>query len=322
LPEGAPANRLGLARWLTHPDHPLTARVNVNRFWAQVFGQGLVPTVGEFGITGEPPTNPKLLDWLAVEFRESGWNVKALFRLMVTSSTYRQSAVATPEKLEKDPDNRLLSRGPRFRMHGEMIRDLALVASGELSPKIGGPSVKPYQPPGIWEVVAMEESNTKIYVPDRGQANYRRSLYTFWKRAAPPPAMETFNAPTREQCAVDRERTNSPLQALVTLNDVQFVEASRRLAEVAIHEGRENDAGRLDAIALRVLGRPLETAERNALKPVIRDLRDHYAGDPRASKALIAIGDSLPGASIPAPELAAWTMVASQFFNLDEALNK
>jgi len=322
LPKGAPANRLGLAQWLTDPDHPLTARVNVNRFWAQVFGQGLVPTVGEFGITGEPPTHPKLLDWLAVEFRESGWNVKALFRLMVTSATYRQSAAATPLKLEKDADNRLLSRGPRFRMHGEMIRDLALVASGELSPKIGGPSVKPYQPPGLWEVVAMEESNTKIYVPDRGQANYRRSLYTFWKRAAPPPAMETFNAPTREQCAVDRERTNSPLQALVTLNDVQFVEAARRLAEVAIHEGREDDARRLDAIALRVLGRPLETAERKALEPVIRDLRDHYARDSKASKALVTVGDSPPGAAVPAPELAAWTMVASQFFNLDEALNK
>jgi mono/diheme cytochrome c family protein len=321
LPEGAPANRLGLARWLTHPDHPLTARVNVNRFWAQVFGQGLVPTAGEFGITGEPPTNPKLLDWLAVEFRESGWNVKALFRLMVTSATYRQSAVVTPEKLEKDADNRLLSRGPRFRMHGEMIRDLALRASGLLFTKLGGPSVKPYQPPGIWEVVAMEESNTKIYVPDQGQANHRRSLYTFWKRAAPPPAMETFNAPTREQCAVDRERTNTPLQALVTLNDVQFVEASRRLAEVAIHESARDD-GRLDAIALRVLSRPLEAAEQKALEPVIRDLRDHYARDGKASKALVAVGDSPPAASIPAPELAAWTMVASQFFNLDEALNK
>jgi len=322
LPQGAPANRLGLARWLTHPDHPLTARVNVNRFWAQVFGQGLVPTAGEFGITGEPPTHPKLLDWLAVEFRESGWDVKALFRLMVTSATYRQSAAATPEKLEKDADNHLLSRGPRFRMHGEMIRDLALAASGLLSAKMGGPSVKPYQPPGLWEVVAMEESNTKIYVPDRGPANYRRSLYTFWKRAAPPPAMETFNAPTREQCAVDRERTNSPLQALVTLNDVQFVEAARRLAEVAIREGGKDDAERLDAMGRRVLARPLEIAERRALEPVVRDLREHYAQDVRASRALVAVGDSAPVASIPAPELATWTMVASQFFNLDEALNK
>jgi mono/diheme cytochrome c family protein len=322
LPKGSPANRLGLAQWLTHPDHPLTARVNVNRFWAQIFGRGLVPTAGEFGITGEPPTHPKLLDWLAVEFRESGWDVKALFRLMVTSAAYRQSAAATPDKLEKDPDNRLLSRGPRFRMHGEMIRDLALAASGLLSTNRGGPSVKPYQPPGLWEVVAMEESNTKIYVPDRGQANYRRSLYTFWKRAAPPPAMETFNAPTREECAVDRERTNTPLQALVTLNDVQFVEASRRLAEVAIHESGKDDAGRLDAIALRVLARPLDPAERKALEPVIRDLRDRYAGDLKASRALVAVGDSSPAASIPAPELAAWTLVASQFFNLDEALNK
>ncbi len=322
LPEGAPANRLGLAQWLTHPDHPLTARVNANRFWLQVFGSGLVTTAGEFGITGEPPTHPKLLDWLAVEFRESGWDVKALFRLMVTSATYRQSAAATPEKLEKDPDNRLLSRGPRFRMHGEMIRDLALAASGLLSTKRGGPSVKPYQPPGIWETVAMEESNTKIYVPDRGPSLYRRSLYTFWKRAAPPPAMETFDAPTREECAVDRERTNTPLQALVTLNDVQFVEASRRLAEAAIREEGEDDAGRLDAIALRVLARPLETDEKTALEPVIRDLRDRYETDPEASRALVAVGESRRDASIPEPELAAWTLVASQFFNLDEALNK
>ena len=196
MPRGAPANRLGLARWLTRPDHPLTARVTVNRFWQQVFGQGIVKTAGDFGIAGEPPTNQPLLDWLAVEFRESGWDVKALFRLMVTSATYRQSAVASPEKREKDPDNRLLSRGPRFRMHGEMIRDLRAARQRAcLSARIGGPSVKPYQPPGIWEAVAMEESNTKIYVADRGEANYRRSLYTFWKRTAPPPSMETFDAP-------------------------------------------------------------------------------------------------------------------------------
>jgi mono/diheme cytochrome c family protein len=321
LSKGAPANRLGLARWLTLPEHPLTARVNVNRFWSQVFGQGLVATAGDFGTTGEPPTNQPLLDWLAVEFRESGWNVKALFRLMVTSAAYRQSAVASREKLEKDADNRLLSRGPRFRMDGEMIRDLALRASGLLAARVGGPSVKPYQPLGIWETVAMEESNTKIYVADRGKANHRRSLYTFWKRAAPPPSMETFNAPTREQCAVERERTNTPLQALVTLNDVQFVEASRRLAEVAIGE-RGDDAGRLDAIALRVLSRRLAAAEQEAMKPVVRDLRGHYAADRTASKALVALGDSVPNASIPAAELAAWTMVGSLFLNLDEALNK
>lgn len=322
LPEGAPANRLGLARWLTHPDHPLTARVNVNRFWAQVFGAGLVPTAGEFGITGTPPTHPELLDWLALEFQASGWDVKGLFRLMVTSAAYRQSAATTPEKLEKDRDNQLLSRGPRFRMHGEMIRDLALAASGLLSSKRGGPSVKPYQPPGIWETVAMEESNTKIYLADRGDALYRRSLYTFWKRAAPPPAMETFDAPTREECAVDRERTNTPLQALVTLNDPQFVEASRRLAEVAIQEGGEAEPQRLDALALRVLARPLDHTEKDALAPVIRDLRDHYEGDEAASRALLEVGASRPSTPVPAPELATWTMVASQFLNLDEALNK
>jgi hypothetical protein len=257
-----------------------------------------------------------------VEFRESGWNVKALFRLMVTSATYKQSAVASKEKQEKDPDNRLLSRGPRFRMHGEMIRDLALRASGLLADRRGGPSVKPYQPAGIWETVAMEESNTKIYVADRGEANYRRSLYTFWKRAAPPPSMETFNAPTREQCAVDRERTNTPLQALVTLNDVQFVEASRRLAEVAIRERGADDGARLDAMALRVLSRPLAGAERDALRPVVRDLRQRYAADGATSKALVTIGDSAPDPRIPTQELAAWTMVASLFLNLDEALNK
>jgi mono/diheme cytochrome c family protein len=322
MPRGAPANRLGLARWLTRPDHPLTARVNVNRFWAQIFGQGIVTTPGEFGTTGDTPTNQPLLDWLAVEFRESGWNVKALFRLMVTSATYKQSAVASKEKQEKDPDNRLLSRGPRFRMHGEMIRDLALRASGLLADRRGGPSVKPYQPAGIWETVAMEESNTKIYVADRGEANYRRSLYTFWKRAAPPPSMETFNAPTREQCAVDRERTNTPLQALVTLNDVQFVEASRRLAEVAIRERGADDGARLDAMALRVLSRPLAGAERDALRPVVRDLRQRYAADGATSKALVTIGDSAPDPRIPTQELAAWTMVASLFLNLDEALNK
>ena len=217
---------------------------------------------------------------------------------------------------------RLLSRGPRFRMHGEMIRDLALRASGLLSARRGGPSVKPYQPAGIWETVAMEESNTKIYVADRGEANHRRSLYTFWKRAAPPPSMETFNAPSREQCAVDRERTNTPLQALVTLNDVQFVEASRRLAEVAITERGADDAGRLDAMALRVLSRPLAGPERQALTPVVRDLRQRYAADGTKSKALVTMGDSTPDPAIPVPELAAWTMVASLFLNLDEALNK
>ena len=231
MPADLPRNRLGLARWLVRPEHPLTARVVVNRFWQEVFGNGLVRTAGDFGVTGELPSHPELLDWLAVEFRESGWDVKRLFRMMVESSTYRQSAATTPEKREKDPHNRLLSRGPRFRMDGEMIRDAALSCGGHLAGTLGGPSVKPYQPEGVWEAVAMPESNTHFYQPDHGDRLYRRSLYTFWKRSAPPAALDVFNAPTRETCTIRRERTNTPLQALVTLNDPQFVEAARALAQ-------------------------------------------------------------------------------------------
>ena len=237
MPASYPKNRLGLAKWLVSDDNPLVARVTVNRFWQEVFGTGIVKTSEDFGSQGQPPSNQPLLDWLAVEFRESGWDVKNLFRLLVTSSTYRQAAVTTPQKLEKDPDNRLLSRGPRFRMDAEMIRDSALAAAGLLSPKIGGPSVKPYQPERIWETVAMDESNTRFYQQDYGDALYRRSLYTFWKRSAPPPSMDIMNAPTRETCTVRRERTDTPLQALVTMNDVQFVEAARNLAEHAMRVG-------------------------------------------------------------------------------------
>ena len=195
LPADAPHNRLGLARWLVAPENPLTARVAVNQFWQEVFGSGIVRTTGDFGTSGELPSHPELLDWLAVDFRESGWDVKRLFRMLVTSAAYRQSATVTPEKLAADPQNRLLSRGPRFRMDAEMIRDYALAASGLLARKIGGPSVKPYQPPGVWEAVAMRESNTREYTQDHGENLYRRSLYTFWKRAAPPVSMEILNAP-------------------------------------------------------------------------------------------------------------------------------
>ena len=193
-----PRNRLGFARWLVRPEHPLTARVTVNRFWQEVFGIGLVKTSEDFGVNGETPVNQELLDWLAVDFRESGWDVKRLFRLMVTSAAYRQSAAVTPEKLERDPENRLISRGPRFRMDAEMVRDYALAASGLLVTTIGGPSVRPYQPDGVWEAVAMPESNTRYYTADSGERLYRRSMYTLWKRAAPPASMDIFNAPSRE----------------------------------------------------------------------------------------------------------------------------
>ncbi len=218
-PASLPRNRLGLARWLVDDANPLTSRVTVNRYWQQVFGAGLVRTSEDFGAQGELPSHPALLDWLAVEFRDSAWNVKQFFRLLVTSATYRQAAQMTPEKLEQDPDNRLLSRGPRFRMDAEMVRDYALAASGLLVRTIGGPSVKPYQPEGIWSRVAMPDSNTRMYEQDTGDKLYRRSLYTFLKRSAPPPSMDIFNAPTREHSTVRRERTNTPLQALVTMND-------------------------------------------------------------------------------------------------------
>jgi len=316
-----PRNRLGLAKWLVDPANPLVARVAINRFWQEVFGAGIVKTAEDFGSQGTAPVNQELLDWLAVEFRESGWNVKHMLRLMVTSETYKQAAVATPEKLQRDPENRLLSRGPRFRMDGEVIRDYALSAGGMLDAKVGGESVKPYQPEGVWETVAMNGSNTKFYRRDDGQKLYRRSLYTFWKRSAPPAAMELFNAPTRENCTVRRERTNTPLQALTTMNDPQFVEASRSLAQNALQAGGGFDQ-QLDYVSMRVLARPFAANEREVLKRAYVDLQAHYERHLPEAKKLIHVGASMPDPSIPPAEFAAWTMLASNVLNLDEALNK
>jgi len=321
LRSGEPRNRLGLAHWLTSPEQPLTARVAVNRFWAELFGVGIVRSANDFGRMGDAPTHPELLDWLAVEFRESHWNVKSLFRLMVTSATYRQAANVTPEKLQLDADNRLLSRGPRFRMDAEMVRDLALAASGLLVKTVGGPSVKPYQPPNIWDVVSHPWSNTKDYVQDSGDALYRRSMYSFWKRQAPPPALELFNAPTREQSVVQRERTNTPLQALVTLNDVQFIEAARVLATHAL-EQESSTSARLDYLSLRVLSRPLNSDERDVFNELVTAELDNYAGDLAAVDAVVHAGESPPSSSVDAHELAAWTLVANTILNLDEALTK
>ncbi|HEU4579787.1 MAG TPA: PSD1 and planctomycete cytochrome C domain-containing protein [Polyangiaceae bacterium] len=321
LPEDAPRNRLGLAEWLVQPEHPLMARVVVNRFWAQVFGAGLVGTPGDLGVAGEPPSHPELLDWLAVEFRESGWDVSHMFRLMLTSATYRQSARADAARREADPEDRLLSRGPRFRMDGEMIRDLALSASGLLVKTPGGASVKPYQPPGLWEAVSTFDSTTYSYVQDTGLALYRRSLYTFWKRQAPPPALEIFNAPTREQPTVQRERTNTPLQALAALNDVQLVEAARVLATHAL-QGTASTAERLDFMALAVLARRLEPLEAGRLERALGEELAIYREAPDAARELIEVGDSEPAAELDPPELAAWTLIASTLLNLDEALTK
>jgi hypothetical protein len=322
LPQGAPSNRLGLAQWLLSPEHPLTARVTVNRFWSEVFGVGLVKTAEDLGIMGEIPVNPALLDWLAVDFRENGWNVKRLFRQMVTSSAYRQAATTTPVKLEKDPANRLLSRGPRFRMDAEMVRDHALAAGGMLVRRIGGPSVKPYQPDGVWEPVAMPESNTKRYQRDSGEALYRRSLYTFWKRAAPPASMDIFNAPSRETCSVRRERTNTPLQALATMNDPQLVEAARHLAETALRSGRDDLDQVLDRISRRVLARSLKPGERTVVKSGFSTLETFYQAHPEEAGKLTRVGESKADSSLGTARLAALTMVANQLMNLDEVLNK
>jgi hypothetical protein len=321
MPAGAPTNRLGLAKWINSADNPLTARVTVNRFWQEVFGVGLVKSADDFGTTSEAPVNQELLDWLAVELIESGWNVKHMFELIVTSSTYRQGAEVTREKLEKDPQNRLCSRGPRFRMDAEMVRDYALAASGLLVDKVGGPSVKPYQPEGVWEAVAMPESNTKKYKADSGSGLYRRSLYTFWKRAAPPALMDIFNAPSREVCSVRRERTNTPLQALATLNDPQFLESARHLAHNAL-AGRKTEDEAIDEMATRLLARPLTSKEKAVVKETLAKMRAFYEQQPEAAKEFLAVGEADVADAALTPQLAAMTMVANQLMNLDEVLNK
>ena len=322
MPEGMPRNRLGFAQWLLTPEHPLTARVTVNRFWQEVFGTGLVRTSGDFGIAGELPSNQELLDWLAVEFREDGWDVKRFFKRIVMSATYRQSARTTPEKLEKDPQNRLLSRGPRFRMDAEMVRDYALAASGLLVEKIGGPSVKPYQPEGVWEAVAMIGSNTRDYRADAGANLYRRSMYTFWKRSAPPASMEIFNAPSRELCTVRRERTNTPLQALVTLNDPQFVEAARVLAARTLKEGGETVESRIQFLAGRIVARPFSPAELEIARESLAGLLEYYQQHPEDAAKVLKTGAAATDPALPAAELAGWTLLANELFNLDEVLTK
>jgi hypothetical protein len=321
-PDELPRTRLGFAQWLLRPEQPLTARVTVNRFWQEVFGTGLVKTTGDLGVAGELPSHPELLDWLAVELRETGWDVKCFFKMLVMSATYRQSAALTPEKLDKDRENRLLSRSPRFRMDAEMVRDYALAASGLLVEKLGGPSVRPYQPDGVWEAVAMIGSNTRDYQRDSGENLYRRSLYTFWKRAAPPASMDIFNAPNREVCTVRRERTNTPLQALATLNDPQFVEAARILAERALREGGATDQARIDFIARRLLARPLTDEERGVVEQSLAGLLAHYRQHAEDAGQLLAFGETKSDPSLDAATLAGWTMLANELLNLDEVLNK
>jgi len=322
LPAGEPHNRLALAEWTVSPENPLTARVTVNRMWNELFGAGLVETTEDFGIMGQRPSHPELLDWLAVEFRESGWDMKHMYKLMVMSAAYRQSAKSTPDQLARDPKNLLLAHGPRFRMDAEMLRDIALQSSGLLVNKVGGPSVKPYQPDNVWESVGYPTSDTTKYKQDHGQALYRRSLYTYWKRMAMPPNMDAFDAPTRDTACTRRQRTDTPLQALVTMNDPQWVEASRALAERLIKQGGKQPEQRIQYLSELVLSHDPSPQMASVLEQSFNQMEKHYATDPTAAHDLVAVGEKPRDAAIPPPELAAWTMVVSQVLNLDEALNK
>jgi hypothetical protein len=322
LPAGEPHNRLALAEWTVSPENPLTARVTVNRMWNELFGTGLVETTEDFGIMGQRPSHPELLDWLAVEFRESGWDMKHMYKLMVMSAAYRQSAKSTPDELARDPKNLLLAHGPRFRMDAEMLRDIALQSSGLLVNKVGGPSVKPYQPENVWESVGYPTSDTTKYKQDHGDALYRRSLYTYWKRMAMPPNMDAFDAPTRDTACTRRQRTDTPLQALVTMNDPQWVEASRALAERLIKQGGKQPEQRIQYLSELVLSHDPSPQMASVLQQSLNQMEKHYATDPTAAHELVAVGEKPRDAAIPPPELAAWTMVVSEVLNLDEALNK
>jgi hypothetical protein len=322
LPEDAPANRLGLARWLVRGDHPLVARVIVNRFWQQYFGTGIVKTAENFGSQGEWPVHPELLDWLAVEFVESGWDVKHLQRLLVTAASYRQSSHVRPEIYDRDPENRLLARAPRFRVDAEMLRDSALAMSGLLVERIGGRSVKPYQPLGLWKAIGLGGSNTRVFTQDHGTALYRRSLYTFWKRTSPPPTMSLFDAPSREICTVRRPRTNTPLQALALLNDVQFVETARHMARRIMVEGGVDPDERIRFGWRLATARPPSAGETQELRELLEQYQAVYAEDKEAALELVGVGDSEPDGTLDAGDLAAWTLIANLILNLDETVTK
>jgi hypothetical protein len=323
LPKDAPRNRLTLARWLVDPGHPLTSRVAVNRFWLMYFGYGIVKTQEDFGVQGEAPVHPELLDWLATEFIRTGWDVRAMQRLIVTSATYRQSSRVTPDLLEKDPENRLLARGPRGRLPAEMIRDTALAASGLLNDAIGGPSVLPYQPRGLWEEMAFGEGfSAQSYQQSHGRDLYRRGLYTFWKRTVPPASLSIFDAPDREKCTARRALTNTPLQALVLMNDPTYVEASRALAQRTLLEGGKGDRQRLAyAFRLATARRP-SGRETGVLHGLLQTRRAEYRRTPQAAVKLLSVGEAPRDNRLDPRELAAWTTVASVILNLDETITK
>jgi len=335
LAEGLPNNRLGLARWLVDESNPLTARVTVNRYWQLLFGTGLVKTAEDFGTQGELPSHPELLDWLAVEFEEKGagdrgqgvgWDVKRLIRRLASSATYRQASAISPALAAKDPENRLLARGPRYRLQAEFIRDQALFVSGLYDRRIGGRSVSPYQPSGLWEELMSRADGdnwtAQKYTQDHGADLYRRTMYTFWKRTCPPPSLATLDAPDRETCTVRRSRTNTPLQALVLMNDPTYVEAARKFAERILREGGDSTKERLAFAFQCVTSRPPTATELAVLAGVLERQQGVFRADPGAAKKLLAIGESPADAALDPAELAAWAMVASAILNTDEAVTK
>ena len=323
MDDSLPRDRLGLAKWLTGDQHPLTSRVAVNRFWQQLFGSGLVETAEDFGVQGSPPSHPELFDWLACEFPDTGWDVKALIKTIVMSATYQQSSWLTPELAGRDPRNRLLARGSRYRLDAEMLRDQALAVSGLLVRQVGGPSVKPPQPDGLWRAVGLYESDTVQFEQDHGTDKvHRRSLYTFWKRTSPPPQMGIFDAPSRESCTVRRERTNTPLQALLLMNDPQYMEAARHFAERILHAKASSPKQRIRwAFEQATLRLPAEP-EVEELLAAYHDLLANYSADQVAAKAVIDVGEFPPDDQLTPTELATWTMVASLLLNLDEVITK
>jgi hypothetical protein len=317
MPEDANADRLGLARWLVDPKNPLPARVTVNRYWSMFFGRGIVKTLEDFGSQGEWPTHPELLDWLAVELVDSGWNVQHILRTIVMSNTYRQASRLTPELLERDPENALLARGPRVRLPAPAIRDQALAVSGLLNPELGGPPVKPYQPAGLWE-----EVSSSSYEPDEGDDLYRRSLYTYWKRTVAPPAMAAFDASDRETCTVRQTRTNTPLQALNLMNDVTYLEAARKLAERMMHEAGPAAEERIERGFRLAVARTPEEGEVRALSALFERLLADYRKDELAAENYLAQGEAARDKGLDVAELASYTGVASLILNLDEAITK
>jgi len=319
-PAGTPRNRLGLAKWLVSRENPLTARVTVNRLWQMHFGTGIVKSSEDFGAQGQWPSHPALLDWLADEFVRSGWNRKAMQKRIVMSATYRQSSRVTPALLEADPANRLLARGARFRLPAEMIRDHALSAGGLLVGRLGGESVRPYQPPGLWDDVVYE--NVPRFVQDHGEKLYRRSLYTYWKRSVPPPNMQAFDAPSREVCVLTRAKTNTPLAALVLMNDPTFVEASRKLAGRVLRDGGATVESRLTLLHRLVCGRRPTKHELGLLRGALAELQMSFRTEPAAALRLLEVGETLRDESFDAAELAAYASLANAVLGTDEAITR